>query len=163
MHPSSAFFHIHAVIKVCVFSDHQRRERRVTISALPPLPVYPSPLIKPTQDGRGKSLTTVRRLLSLSFPVSLQEQQSIHQCVGLWTSCRSACYISKRLMYGVVNVKSHKHLIFKLKQWLFFTNMFIPPDVFLRSFSSDLSSLVVHNWGSGTWIFQKIAPSSKIG
>ncbi|XP_043984863.1 Nance-Horan syndrome protein isoform X2 [Gambusia affinis] len=41
--------------------DHQRRERRVTISALPPLPVYPSPFIEPTQDGRGKSLTTPER------------------------------------------------------------------------------------------------------
>ncbi|XP_023195445.1 Nance-Horan syndrome protein isoform X3 [Xiphophorus maculatus] len=38
--------------------DHQRTERRVTISALPPTPVYPSPLIEPMQDGRGKSLTT---------------------------------------------------------------------------------------------------------
>ncbi|XP_014848435.1 PREDICTED: Nance-Horan syndrome protein-like isoform X2 [Poecilia mexicana] len=38
--------------------DHQRRERRVTISALPPMPISPSPLIEPTEDGRGKSLTT---------------------------------------------------------------------------------------------------------
>ncbi|XP_008405769.1 Nance-Horan syndrome protein isoform X3 [Poecilia reticulata] len=41
--------------------DHQRRERRVTISALPPMPISPSPLIEPTQDGRGKSLTTPER------------------------------------------------------------------------------------------------------
>ncbi|XP_014848436.1 PREDICTED: Nance-Horan syndrome protein-like isoform X3 [Poecilia mexicana] len=41
--------------------DHQRRERRVTISALPPMPISPSPLIEPTEDGRGKSLTTPER------------------------------------------------------------------------------------------------------
>ncbi|XP_047231234.1 Nance-Horan syndrome protein isoform X2 [Girardinichthys multiradiatus] len=37
--------------------DHQRREQRVTISALPPMPMYPSPLIEQKQDSRGKGLT----------------------------------------------------------------------------------------------------------
>ncbi|KAM4738548.1 actin remodeling regulator NHS isoform 2-T2 [Anableps anableps] len=37
--------------------DHQRREQRVTISALPPMPMYPSPLIEQKQDSQGKGLT----------------------------------------------------------------------------------------------------------
>ncbi|PWA14400.1 hypothetical protein CCH79_00011150 [Gambusia affinis] len=56
--------------------DHQRRERRVTISALPPLPVYPSPLIKPTQDGRGKSLTTQPERHFRDASTQLAEAQS---------------------------------------------------------------------------------------
>ncbi|MED6244109.1 hypothetical protein ATANTOWER_020136 [Ataeniobius toweri] len=47
--------------------DHQRREQRVTISALPPMPMYPSPLIEQKQDSRGKGLTVVRQLLLLSY------------------------------------------------------------------------------------------------
>ncbi|XP_035997402.1 Nance-Horan syndrome protein isoform X2 [Fundulus heteroclitus] len=39
--------------------DHQReREQRVTISALPPMPMYPSPLIEHKHVNRGKSVTT---------------------------------------------------------------------------------------------------------
>ncbi|XP_038131742.1 Nance-Horan syndrome protein isoform X2 [Cyprinodon tularosa] len=39
--------------------DHPRREHRGNISALPPMPMYPSPLIEPKQDHRGKGVTTL--------------------------------------------------------------------------------------------------------
>lgn len=54
-----------SVFDVILVADHQwrqsgSRERRVTISALPPMPMHPSPNIIQKQEKRGPNLTTVR-------------------------------------------------------------------------------------------------------